>query len=146
LAQNLRPGTQPSWKLKAVAEALPDHSALDNLGTWANEYWKDLITTRGMPIIVLDHANQVSEYFQHLDCVNVAQVIGGEVCGLSIYCNWNDPTKLVASSTAVQCSGIVYANVVAPLIGLIGLGRAFFLLRNSEQEELQELIGPALKD
>jgi hypothetical protein len=132
-----------SWD--AVGKALPDLGALDRLGVWANEYWKDLITTRGMPIIVLDHAEQISEYFKHLDCVNVAQLIGGEVFGVSIYCNWNDPAKLVASSTAVECTGVVYANVVAPLVGLIGIGRAYFLLRKSEQKALKSLIAPALK-
>jgi hypothetical protein len=111
-----------SWK--AVSTSVPDLSALDQLGIWANEYWKDLITTRGMPIILLDHADQISEYFKHLDCVNVAQVIGGEVCGVSIYCNWNDPAKLVVSATATECSGIVLANVVSPLVSLIALGRA----------------------
>ncbi|MEA2976056.1 MAG: hypothetical protein QOF19_1576 [Alphaproteobacteria bacterium] len=132
-----------SWK--AVSETLPDLGALDQLGIWANEYWKDLITTRGMPIVVLDHADSVSEYFKHLDCVNVAQLIGGEVCGVSIYCNWNDPAKLVASATATECSGIVYANVVAPLVSLIALGRAYFLLREAEQDDFQDLIAPALK-
>lgn len=132
-----------SWK--AVSESLPDLGALDQLGTWANEYWKDLITTRGMPILILDHADKVGEYFKHLDCVNVAQVIGGEVCGVSIYCNWNDPAKLVASAAATDCSGIVYANVVAPLVSLIALGRAYFLLKKSEQDDLQDLIAPALK-
>ncbi|RZN35604.1 hypothetical protein [Bradyrhizobium sp. Leo121] len=132
-----------SWK--AVSTALPDLGALEQLGTWANEYWKDLITARGMPIIILDHADQVSEYFKHLDCVNVAQLVGGDVCGVSIYCNWNDPAKLVASATATQCSGIVYANVVAPLVGLIALGRAYFLVRKSEHDDLQDLIEPALK-
>jgi hypothetical protein len=132
-----------SWN--AVSESLPDLGALDQLGIWANEYWKDLITTRGMPIVVLDHADSVSEYFKHLDCVNVAQLIGGEVCGVSIYCNWNDPAKLVASATATECSGIVYANVVAPLVSLIALGRAYFLLREAEQDDFQDLIAPALK-
>src|SRR5215831_12727906 len=60
-----------SWK--AVSEALPDLSALNQLGVWANQYWKDLITTRGMPIVILDHADKVSDYFKHLDCVNVAE-------------------------------------------------------------------------
>lgn len=132
-----------SWK--AVHEVLPDLSALDQLGTWANEYWKDLITTRGMPILVLDHASKVGEYFKHLDCANVAQVIGGEAFGVSIYCNWNDPAKLVASATATECSGLVYANVVAPLVSLIALGRAYFLLKKSEQDDIQNLIEPALK-
>jgi hypothetical protein len=72
-----------SWN--AVSEALPDLSALDQLGTWANEYWKDLITTRGMPIVILDHADKVSEYLKHLDCVNFAEVIGGQFTGISIY-------------------------------------------------------------
>lgn len=132
-----------SWK--AVSAAVPDFHALDKLGVWANEYWKDLITTRGMPILILDHADQVSDYFKHLDCVNVAQVIGGNICGVSIYCNWNDPAKLVASATATECSGIVYANVVAPLVSLIALGRAYFLLRKSEQDDLQLLIEPAMR-
>ena len=132
-----------SWK--AVSEALPDLSALDQLGAWANEYWKDLITTRGMPILILDHADRVSEYFKHLDCVNVAQVVGGEVCGISIYCNWNDPAKLVASATATEFSGIVYANVVSPMVSLIALGRAYYLLKKLEQDDLQSLIEPALK-
>jgi hypothetical protein len=132
-----------SWK--AVSESFPDLGALDQLGIWANEYWKDLITTRGMPIVALDHADNLNEYFKHLDCVNVAQLIGGEVCGVSIYCNWNDPAKLVASATATECSGIVYANVVAPLVTLIALGRAYYLLKKSEQDDLQELIAPALK-
>jgi hypothetical protein len=132
-----------SWK--AVSSSLPDLGALQQLGNWANEYWKDLITTRGMPIIILDHADQLSEYFKHLDCVNVAQLIGGDICGVSIYCNWNDPAKLVASATATECSGIVYANVVAPLVSLIALGRAYFLLRKSEQDDLQDLIAPALE-
>ena len=39
----------------------------------------------------------------------------------------------------------VYANVIAPLVSLIGLGRAYFLLRKSEQDDLQQLIAPALK-
>jgi hypothetical protein len=124
---------------------MSDLAALDQLGVWANEYWKDLITTRGMPILILDHADQVSEYFKHLDCVNVAQVIGGEICGVSIYCNWNDPAKLVASASATGSSGIVYANVVAPLVSLIALGRAYFLIKKSEQDDLQSLIEPALK-
>jgi hypothetical protein len=128
-----------SWK--AVSSSLPDLSALDQLGTWANEYWKDLITTRGMPIVILDHADKVSEYFKHLDCVNVAQVIGGEVCGVSIYCNWNDPAKLVVSATAIECSGIVFANVVSPLVSLIALGRAYFLIRKSEQDVNLPRIG-----
>jgi hypothetical protein len=131
-----------SWK--AVSSSLPDLGALDKLGDWANEYWKDLITTRGMPILILDHADQASEYFKHLDCVNVAQLIGGEICGVSIYCNWNDPAKLVASATANECSGIVFANVVAPLVSLIALGRAYFLIKESEQDDLQVLIAPAL--
>jgi hypothetical protein len=132
-----------SWN--AIGEALPDLTALDRLSIWANEYWKDLITTRGMPIIILDHADQVSEYFKHLDCVNVAQLIGGEVCGVSIYCNWNDPAKLLASTAAMDCSAIVYANVIAPMVSLIALGRAYFLLKRSEQNELEHLIVPALK-
>jgi hypothetical protein len=132
-----------SWK--AVSSSLPDLGALDQLGIWANEYWKDLITTRGMPILILDHADQVSKYFKHLDSVNVAELIGGELCGVSIYCNWNDPAKLVASATATGGSGIVYANVVAPLVGLIALGRAYFLLKKSDQEDLQSLIEPALQ-
>jgi hypothetical protein len=132
-----------SWN--AVSEALPDLSALDQLGTWANEYWKDLITTRGMPIVILDHADKVGEYFKHLDCVNVAQVVGGELTGVSIYCNWNDPAKLVASAASTDCSGVVYANVVAPLVNLIALARAYSLLKQSEQDDLRDLIGPALK-
>jgi len=132
-----------SWR--AVHDALPDLSALDRLGEWANTYWQDLITVRGMPIIVLDHASQIGEYFKHLDSVNVAQLIGGDVCGISIYCNWNDPAKLVASATATDCAGVVYANVVAPLVSLIGIGRAYFLLKKSEQDDLQQLIAPALK-
>jgi hypothetical protein len=127
-----------SWK--AVSSSLPDLGKLHQLGIWAS-----LITTRGMPILILDHADQVSEYFKHLDCVNVAQLIGGDICGVSIYCNWNDPAKLVASATATECSGIVYANVVAPLVSLIALGRAYFLIRKSEQDDLQDLIAPALK-
>ena len=98
-----------------------------------------------MPILILDHADQVGEYFKHLDCVNVAQLIGGDICGVSIYCNWNDPAKLVVSATATECSSIVYANVVAPLVSLIALGRAYFLIRKSEQDDLQDLIAPALK-
>jgi hypothetical protein len=132
-----------SWK--AVSESLPELAAFDQLGIWANEYWKDLITTRGMPIVILDHADQVGEYFKHLDCVNVAQLIGGEVCCVSIYCNWNDPAKLVASAAATDCSAIVYANVVAPLVSLIALGRAYFLLKESEQNDLEHLVLPALK-
>ncbi|HTE77653.1 MAG TPA: hypothetical protein VK653_13080, partial [Xanthobacteraceae bacterium] len=126
-------------------DALPDLSVLDQLGEWANAYWQDLITVRGMPIIVLDHASQIGEYFKHLDSPNVAQLIGGDVCGISIYCNWNDPAKLVASATATDCAGVVYANMVAPLVSLIGLGRAYFLLKKSEQDDLQQLIAPALK-
>lgn len=132
-----------SWE--AVRKSLPDIGALDQLGAWANDYWKDLITTRGMPIIVLDHADKVSDYFKHLDCVNVAQLIGGEVVGVSIYCNWNDPAKLMASATATECSGAVYANVVAPLVSLIGLGRAYFLLKESEQGDFRDLIALALR-
>lgn len=132
-----------SWK--AVGNALPDLSALDQLGAWANEYWKDLITTRGMPIVILDHTHHLSEYFKHLDCVNVAQAIGGELVGVSIYCNWNNPNKLVASAAASDCSGAVYANIVAPLVSLIAAGRAVYLIKRSEQEDLRRLIEPALK-
>lgn len=132
-----------SWN--AVHEALPDLSALNQLGAWADEYWKDLITTRGMPIVALDHADVVSEYFKHLDSVNVAQLLGGDLIGVSIYCNWNDPAKLVASAASNDLSGIVYANVIAPLVSLIGLGRAYYLLKQSEQDDLRNLIEPALK-
>lgn len=132
-----------SWK--AVSESLPDVYALDQLGTWANEYWKDFITTRGMPIVLLDHADKISEYLKHLDCINLAQAIGGEFVGVSIYCNWNDPAKLVASAASTDCSSIVYANVVAPLVNLIGLGRAYYLIRQSEQDDLRALIEPALR-
>jgi hypothetical protein len=132
-----------SWN--AVCEAFPDLGALDQLGLWANEYWKDLITTRGMPIVILDHADQISEYVKHLDTVNVAELIGGEVCSVSIYCNWNDPAKLIASATASECSGIVYANIVAPLVSLIALGRAYYLLKDDEQADLRDLIEPTLK-
>ena len=51
----------------------------------------------------------------------------------------------MASATATECSGIVYANVVAPLVSLIALGRAYFLLRKSEQDDIQNLIAPALE-
>ena len=132
-----------SWE--AAHRALPDLNALDFLGTWANEYWKDFITTRGMPIVILDHAHQVGDYFKHLDCVNLAQAIGGELTGVSIYCNWNDPEKLIASAAASDCSGAVYANIVAPLVSLIAAGRAVYLLKRSEQNELRQLIEPALK-
>jgi hypothetical protein len=132
-----------SWK--AVTAALPDMSALDKLGTWANEYWKDLITTDGMPVVLLDHAHKIDEYLKHLDCVNVAQIIGGPLTGVSIYCNWDDPSKLVASAASSDCSGFFYANLVAPLISLIALGRAYVLLKRSEQDELRDLIAPALQ-
>jgi len=98
-----------------------------------------------MPIVTLDRADEVSEYFKHLDTVNVAQFLGGELIGVSIYCNWNDPAKLVASAASNECSGIVYANVVAPLVSLIALGRAYYLLKQSEQDDLRDLIEPALK-
>jgi hypothetical protein len=132
-----------SWK--AVAQTLPDADTLDRVGTWANEYWKDLITTRGMPIVMLDHTKYLDEYLKHLDCVNVAQLIGGEVSGVSIYCNWNDPAKLVASAAGMDCSGLAYANIIAPLVSVIALGRACFLLKGSEQESLQTLVSPALR-
>lgn len=119
--------------------------ALEHLGTWANEYWKDFITTRGMPIVTLDHAHQVSNYFKHLDCVNLAQDMGGGFIGVSIYCNWDDPAKLVASAASSDCSGFVHANIVAPLVSLIALGRAYYLLRQSEQDDLRDLIAPALQ-
>ncbi|HEV2551133.1 MAG TPA: hypothetical protein VGU20_27740 [Stellaceae bacterium] len=75
----------------------------------------------------------------------MAELIGGPASGVSIYYNWNDPAKLVASASASDCSGLVYANVVAPLVSLIGLGRAYFLLRTSEQNDLSDLIASALK-
>jgi hypothetical protein len=103
-----------SWK--AVSDALPDLSALDLLSTW-----KDLVTTRGMPIVSLDHAHKISEYFKHLDCTNVAQDMGGGLIGVSIYLNWNDPGKLVASAASSDCSGVVYANIVVPLVNLTSL-------------------------
>ena len=124
---------------------MPNLTVYEQLGAWANEYWKDLITARGMPIVILDHADQVGEYFKHLDCVNVAELIGGEFCAVSIYCNWSDPAKLVASATATDCSAIVHANIVAPLVSLVALGRAYFLLKQSEQDDLEFLILPALK-
>jgi len=125
-----------SWR--AVREALPDLSAFDQLGAWANEYWKDLITTRGMPIVLLDHAYKVSEYIKHLDCMNVAQEIGGGLVGVSIYCNWNEPDKLVASAAANDCSGVVYANVVAPLISLIAVGRRVICSNNRNNASCED--------
>jgi hypothetical protein len=35
--------------------------------------------------------------------------------------------------------------VAAPLVSLIALGRAYFLIRKSEQDDLQDLIAPASK-
>ena len=131
--------------LKVARDSLPELSALDQLGAWADSYWNDLVTTRGMPIITLDHAHQVGQYFKHLDCANAAQLFGGEVYGVSIYCSWNDPAKLVASATATDCSAIVYANVVAPLVSLIAIGRAYYLLKKSEQDDVRLLFAPALK-
>jgi hypothetical protein len=89
-----------SWK--AVTTALPDPSVLNEIGTWANEYWKDLITTRGMPIVLLDHAHKINEYMKHLDGVNVAEIMGGPLTGVSIYCNWNDPSKLETSKNRIS--------------------------------------------
>lgn len=132
-----------SWK--AVSESLPDLNTFDQLGRWANEYWKDLITAYGMPLVVLDHTEQISEYLKHLDCINVAQDIGGGLIGVSIYCNWNDPDKLIASASSNDCSGLVYANVVAPLVSLIGISRACYLLKKSQQNDLRKLVAPALK-
>jgi hypothetical protein len=132
-----------SWK--AVRETLPDLSALEHLGTWANEYWKDFVTTRSMPIVTLDHALYIKDYFKHLDCVNLAQDMGGGFVGVSIYCNWNEPNKLVASAASSDCSGFVHANIVAPLVSLIALGRAYYLLKQSEQDDLRDLIRPALQ-
>ncbi|MGC2525463.1 MAG: hypothetical protein WA417_22905 [Stellaceae bacterium] len=132
-----------SWK--AVTEALPDLSRLDQIGTWANEYWKDLITTNGMPIVILDHAQKITEYMKHFDCVNAAQLIGGDFVGVSIFCNWDDPEKLVASAAASDCSGFFYANVVAPFVSLVGIARACYLLKRSERDDLQRLILPALR-
>lgn len=132
-----------AWK--AVSEALPDLGLHERLAVFANEYWKDLITTRGMPIITLDQAAQVGEYLKHFDSVNVAQLIGGEACCVSIYCNWNDPAKLLASAAATDYGAIAFANVVAPVVSLIGLGRAYFLLNKSERVDLENLIVPALK-
>lgn len=132
-----------SWK--AVSDAIPDVSIFDRIGTWATEYWKDLITTRGMPIVLLDHGHKVSEYLKHLDSVNAAELIGGQLVGVSIYTNWNDPAKLVASASANEFGGLYYANVVSPIVSLIGLGRAYILLRDSEQEDLRVMIEPALK-
>src|SRR6185312_6458485 len=40
---------------------------------------------------------------------------------------------------------IAYANIIAPLVSFIALGRAYFLLKRSEQENLQSLISPALR-
>ncbi len=133
-----------SWK--AVSEALPDHlSLLDKIGTWANEYWKDLITVNGMPIVLLDHAHKVDEYLKHLDCVNVAELIGGPLSGVSIYCNWDDPTKLMASAGSSDFSGFYYANIVSPLVNLVAIARAYWLLKRSEQDDLRDLIAPALR-
>lgn len=129
----------------AVREALPNSSTLEQIGTWANEYWKDLITTRGMPIITFDHASEISEYFKQLNSVNVAETLGGGLTSVSIYCNWNEPAKLVTSAASTQYTGIVYANIVAPMISLIALGRAAYLLKQSEQDDLRSLIEPALK-
>ena len=59
--------------------------------------------------------------------------------------NWNDSTNSVASAASNDCSSIVYANVIAPLVSLIALGRAVYLLRQAEQDDLRDLIAPALK-
>ncbi|MCA6112009.1 hypothetical protein [Bradyrhizobium cenepequi] len=91
-----------------------------------------------------DHAGSVMKRTESV-VHRQLEALGGDICGVSIYCNWNDPAKLVASATATECSGIVYANVVAPLVSLIALGRAYFLIRKSEQDDLQPLVEPALK-
>ena len=92
-----------SWKV--VTEALPDLNRLDQIGAWANEYWKDLITTNGMPIVIVDYAQKIIEYMKHFDCVNVAQLIGDDFVGVSIFCNWDEPEKLAASAASSDCSG-----------------------------------------
>lgn len=97
------------------------------------------------PVVLLDHAHKVSEYVNHLDCVDVAQLIGGELTGVSIYCNWGDPAKPMASAASSDCSGLVYANVVASLVNLVATARACWLLKRSEQDDLRELIAPALR-
>lgn len=132
-----------SWD--AVKSVLPDAALAERAGTWANEYWKDLITARGMPIITFDSSTDVSEYLKHLDCVNVAQLVGGELSAISIYYNWHKPDALVATASATTYSGFAYANIVGPLISLIALGRAYFLVKDSEREELHRLVEPLLK-
>lgn len=132
-----------SWE--AVKGALPDLDTRELIGVWTNEYWKDLITARGMPIVLLESTENVSEYVKHLDSVNVVEILGGSVAGVSIYSNWNDPQKLIASATSAEASSLIYANVVAPLVSLIALGRAVYLVRQSEQADLQQLLIPAFK-
>jgi hypothetical protein len=95
--------------------------------------------------VLLDHAHKISEYVNHLDCVDVAQLIGRELTGVSIYCNWGDPAKPMASAASSDCSGLVYANVVASLVNLVAMARACWLLKRSEQDDLRELIAPALR-
>jgi len=129
----------------AIGKAFPDLSLLDHVGTSANEYWKDFVTTRGMPIITLDHADRIGEYFKHLDSVNAAEAIGGELAGLAIYSNWNDPAKLTALVGSAGFSGAVYANLIAPLVSLIAIGRICWLVKRSEQAQLQALLASALQ-
>jgi hypothetical protein len=132
-----------SWN--AAMEALPDADALERLGAWANSYWNDVITQKGMPIITLDSDYDHEQYLKYLDSFNLAELLSGPFSGVSIYCNWNDPARLVASASATDCGAAVYANVVAPLVSLIALGRAYYLLKQSEQDDLQNLLAPALK-
>jgi hypothetical protein len=111
-----------SWK--AALEALPDADLLEQLGAWANSYWNDLITQRGMPIITLDSNVEHGQYLKYPDSFNLAETVSGPLSGVSFYSSWNDPKKLVASSIATDFGAVVYANVLAPLVTLIGLGRS----------------------
>jgi hypothetical protein len=132
-----------SWE--AAVESLPKSDTLERLDAWAKSYWNDLITPRGMPIITLNSSNQHGEYLKYLDSFNFAELLSGPLTGISIYCNWDNPAKLVASAIATDCSAFAYANVVAPLVSLIAFGRTYYLLTHSEHADLQALIEPTLR-
>ena len=136
-------GGHTIWgSLKAVRDALPDDSPLQEAAGWIQAYAKDLTTVRGMPFFDLDKADfdqwaealvgaipgVKKEYLFDLlnfDAIEVCAA-GLSVVGAVFALKRNDRKKLAELIGATGVTSVAYGNPISALATIGVMGYAFW--------------------
>lgn len=110
---------------KATASVAPDDSLVQQLGTWANELWKDLATPNGLPVMTWDKPTfdavnaalqehlGVSSAWVHDMATFTATELGGAVAALGamlIASRSTDPQRYLEMCGSLGLTAAVAAN------------------------------------